>query len=82
MVSLLLFFRKGLKFQPNVCNRCRDVLIRSMNLSDAAILNINGIVNCCLINRISKSKAMGFLNIVNLNEKNGTLYGIKIYYHV
>ena len=33
---------KGLKFQPSVCNRCHDLLMTSMNLSDIAILNIKG----------------------------------------
>ena len=29
------------KFQTNVCNRCHDLLMMSVNLSDIAILNIN-----------------------------------------
>ena len=36
------FFNKSFKFQTNVCNRCRDLLIMSMNLSDIAVLNIIG----------------------------------------
>ena len=28
------------KFQPNVCNRCHDLLMMYVNLSDIAILNI------------------------------------------
>ena len=31
---------KGFKFQPNVCNRCHNLLMMSMNLSDIAILSI------------------------------------------
>ena len=31
------FLNKGFKFQPNFCNRCRDLLMISMNLSDIAI---------------------------------------------
>ena len=38
------FLNKGLKFQPNVCNRCHDLLMMSMNLSDIAILNIKSAV--------------------------------------
>ena len=34
------FLNKGFKFKPNVCNRCHDLLMMSMNLSDIAILNI------------------------------------------
>ena len=35
------FLNKGFKFQPNVCNRCHLLMI-SMNVSNIAILNING----------------------------------------
>ena len=34
------FLNKGFTFQPNVCNRCYDLLMMSMNLSNIAILNI------------------------------------------
>ena len=36
------FLNYSFKFQPNVCNRCHDLLIMSVNLSDIAILNIKG----------------------------------------
>ena len=36
------FLSKCFKFQPNVCNRYHDLLMMSMNLSDIAILNIEG----------------------------------------
>ena len=36
------FLNYSLKFQPNVCNRCYDLLMMSMNLSNIAILNIKG----------------------------------------
>ena len=35
------FLNHGLRFQPNVCNRCHDLLMMSMKLSNIAILNIN-----------------------------------------
>ena len=35
------FLNKGFKFQPNICNRCHDSLMMSVNLSHIAILNIN-----------------------------------------
>ena len=34
------FLNYSFKFQPNMCNRCHDLLMISMNLSDIAILNI------------------------------------------
>ena len=30
-------FKIGFKFQPNVCNRCHDLLMMSMNFNDIAI---------------------------------------------
>ena len=39
---LLVFLNKGFKFQPNASNRCHNLLLMSMNLSDIAILNVKG----------------------------------------
>ena len=36
------FLNYSFKFQPNVCNKCHDLLMMSVNLSDIAILNIKG----------------------------------------
>ena len=33
------FLNHSFKFQQNICNRCHDSLMMSMNLSDIAILN-------------------------------------------
>ena len=49
------FLDKGFKFQPYGCNRCHDLLMMSMNLSDIAILNIKSAGYCCIISIISKS---------------------------
>ena len=63
------FLNKGFKFQPHVCNRCHDVLMMSMNLSNIAILNINGVDYRCIINKISKIEAVNLPQKANLNEK-------------
>ena len=34
------FLIKGFKFQPNICNRCHDLLIMFVDIRDIAILNI------------------------------------------
>ena len=49
---------KGFKFQPNVCNRCHNLLMISMNLGDIAILNIKSTDYHCIISKISKNEAM------------------------
>ena len=43
------FLNYSFKFQPNVCNRCHDLLMMSVNLSDIAILNIKGSDFRCII---------------------------------
>ena len=42
-------------FQPTAYNRCHDLLMMSMKLSDIAILNIKGSNYCCIISLISKN---------------------------
>ena len=44
-----------------VCNRCHDLLMMSMNLSDIAILNIKGSDYRCIISLISKSEAIDLM---------------------
>ena len=35
-----IFLDKEFRFQPDVCNRCHDILMMSMKCSDIAIINI------------------------------------------
>ena len=43
------FLHYSLKFQPNVCNRCHDLLMMSINLRHVAILNINALIIAVLL---------------------------------
>ena len=47
------FLNKGFKFKPYICNRCHDLVMMSMNLSDIAISSIKGSDYRCIISRIS-----------------------------
>ena len=47
------FSNYSFKFQPNVCIRCHDLLLKSINLSDIAISNIKGSDYCRIISLIS-----------------------------
>ena len=67
------FFNFTFKFQPNVCNRCHDLLMMSMNLSDIAILNIKGSYYRCIISLISKNEAINLMQNADLTEKSRTL---------
>ena len=67
------FLDKGFKSQPNLCNRCHDLLMMYMNLNDIYILNIKNAEYCCIINGISKSEAITLLHKIDLTKKGGTL---------
>ena len=55
------FLNYSFKFQTNACNRCHDLLMMSMNLSDIAILNIRGSDYRCIINLISKNESINLM---------------------
>ena len=67
------FLNYNLKFQPNVCNRCHDLLMISINLSNIAILDIKGSDYCCIISLISKNEAINVMQNADLIEKKGSV---------
>ena len=60
------------KFQANVCNRCHDLLMMSINLSNIAVLNIKGSDYCCIISLISKNEVINLMKNVDLTKKSRT----------
>ena len=69
----LYFLSNGFKFQSNVCNRCHDFIMMSINLSDISILNIKGSDCCATISLISKNEAINLMQNADLTEKIGKL---------
>ena len=67
------FLNYNFKFQPNVCNRCHDLLMMSVNLSNTAILNIKGSDYLCIISLISNNEAINFIQNADLTENSGAL---------
>ena len=67
------FLNFSFKFQQNVCNRCHDLLVMSVNLSNIAILNIKGFDYCCIISLISKSEAINLMQNADFTKKSRTL---------
>ena len=47
---------KGFKFQSYVCNKCNDLLMMSMNLSDIAILKLDVLTIAVLLAELEKVK--------------------------
>ena len=67
------FLKYIFKFQPNVFNRCHDLLLMSINLSDIANLNIKCSAYHSIISLISKTEAINVLQNADLTEKGRTL---------
>ena len=67
------FLNKCFKFQANVWNRCHDLLIMVLNLSDVAILIIKHSSYCFIISGIRKSEAINVMRNTNLSDKSRTL---------
>ena len=63
------FLNYSFKFQPNFWNRCHDLLMMSVKLSNIAILKIKGSDYHGIIILISKNEAIGLM----LTEKTGAL---------
>ena len=60
------FLNKGFKFQPYVCND-------AMNLRAIAILKIKRADYRCIISGIIKTKAINFMQNIDLSEESETL---------
>ena len=67
------FLNYSFKFQPNVYNRCHDLLMMSMELSNISILNIKGSDYHCIISLISKNEVINFIKNVDLTQLSRTL---------
>ena len=67
------FLNYSFTFQPNICNRCHDLLMMSVNLSHIAILNIKDFYYRCIISLIRKNEAINLMENADLTEKSGTL---------
>ena len=61
------FLNYSLQYQPNVCNRCHDLLMMSMGLGE--ITNIKGSDYCCIISLISKNEAISLMQNVGLTQQ-------------
>ena len=51
-----------------------NVLIIPMNLNDIAVLNINGLDYCCIINEISKNEAVNWRQKADFKKRRELSY--------
>ena len=52
----------GFKFEPNVCNKCHDVLVTAYELKNITLLNRKGVDYRCILWVISKNETVNILN--------------------
>ena len=55
------YLNKAFKFQPNIWNRCHDLLLMSINLGDITMIKIKKVDYYCVITGISKIQAVKLL---------------------
>ena len=52
----------GFKSEPQVCNKCQDVLMTAYELNNNAILNVKGVDFRCILWGIGKNEVVNRLN--------------------
>ena len=60
------------KYEPHVCNKCRDILMMAYELENIAILNAKGVDYRCALWNMTKNDAIDRVNNYKL-DVNGTL---------
>ena len=60
------------KFEPHICNGCRDILMMAYKLKKIAILNLKGVDYRCGLWGVTKNGAINFLGNSKLGDT-GTL---------
>ena len=67
------FLNYSFKFQPDVFNRCHDLLMMSVNLSDIVILSNKGSDYRCIISLISKNETINLMQNADLTKESRTI---------
>ena len=52
----------GFKSEPQVCNKCQDVLMTAYELNNNTILNVKGVDFSCILWGIGKNEVVNRLN--------------------
>ena len=58
IVCYYCYFNHELKFQNTICNSCHDLTMFCLNLSNIAIITVEGVDYRCIIHGINKSDAI------------------------
>ena len=60
MVCHYWFFNHGFKYEDSVCNDCHNLTMLCLNISDIAMITIEGVDYRCVIDDVSNSKQFIF----------------------
>ena len=69
MICHYCFFNYGFKFQDYICNRCHDLSMLCLNISQIAIITVKNVDFSCSMYNISKSEANNLLKISVLEDR-------------
>ena len=69
MICNHYYFKDNFDYQPYVCNKCHDVSMTVMDLSDFFIINIKNNDYRVYISNIDKKEAMIIFKKSNLDDK-------------
>ena len=58
MIYHYWFFNHGFEFQDYVCNGCHDLTMLYLNIKDITIIKVKNVDYRCIIDNITKSKAI------------------------
>ena len=59
----------GYQFEPNVCNKCHDILITAYESKNIAMLIVKGVDYRSILQCISKNEALNVVNNFVLEDK-------------
>ena len=59
----------GFKFEPDLCNKCHDILMTPYELKNIAIWNVKGVAFRCILWGISRDEVVNRLNNSVLEDK-------------
>ena len=57
------------QYEPNVCNKCHNVLTTAYESKNIAILNVKGVDYRCILWGITRNEAVNILNNSVLEDK-------------
>ena len=81
-LSLLVFLDKNFSYGPYLCDGCYNIMQKSNNLKNIAIVHVKKSVYRIYFLYMSKREAKKIMNNSNLIDKKGVLWKKKLFFFV